>query len=404
MTDQRFTELLSRKLSDEILADEEQELMLLLAENENYRKEYTALTEYFQDENEEENTAPSFELIRARITPPAAITEKSAEATTSAPSPAAVSPVPALSSAPATSFIPATAVPPSAFASAPETAPPLKTLKRSFTTRYRIAAVLLLGICSFTAYQVFQARNKTDQSSLISWKNTAAPGRKPVRLVLEDGTQVTLNTASDLKYPAAFKGETREVYLNGEAFFEVKKDPAHPFIVHTRKMSIKVLGTAFDVKSYQDEQSTEAALLHGSIQITLKNEPDNKIILKPEEKFVLSHPADKTGSALKGTPAKGEYKIVPLSYLGANAQSAVAETSWMKNKLVFKNKTFAELSPALARWYGVTFIFKSETLQQETFTGEFEKESLTDALKALQVIAPFHYKTDGKTIYLYTNK
>lgn len=395
MTDQRFTELLSRKLSDEILADEEQELMLLLAENENYRKEYTALTEYFQDENEEENTAPSFELIRARITPPAAITENSAEAITSAPSPAAVSPDSALSSAPETA-------PPSS--DTPATAPPLKTLKRSFTSGYRIAAVLLLGICSFTAYQVFQARNKTDQSSLISWKNTAAPGRKPVRLVLEDGTQVTLNTASDLKYPAAFKGETREVYLNGEAFFEVKKDPAHPFIVHTRKMSIKVLGTAFDVKSYQDEQSTEAALLHGSIQITLKNEPDNKIILKPEEKFVLSHPADKTGSALKGTLAKEEYKIVSLSYLGANAQSAVAETSWMKNKLVFKNKTFAELSPALARWYGVTFIFKSETLQQETFTGEFEKESLTDALKALQVIAPFHYKTDGKTIYLYTNK
>lgn len=344
MTDQRFTELLSRKLSDDILADEEQELMLLLAENEEYKNEYEALNGYFQEETEEP-VSLSFERIKERIQPAAA---------------------------------------------------PVKTIKRSLMTIYRIAAVLLLGILSFTAYRFFQSKRSTDQLISGSLNKLSSAGKKQAKIVLTDGTEVILNAESELKYPASFNGETREVYLSGEAFFEVAKDKKHPFIVHTEKMAVKVLGTAFDLKSYKNDPATEATLIHGSIQITLNAEPENKIMLKPEEKFVLTHAAE----GKKETAAN--YNITPFRYFNAEDKNSLIETSWMNNKLVFKNETFAVLSLNMSRWYGVEFVFKSEKLKQNKFTGIFEKESLTEALKALQLIAPFEYKTEGKTIYLYT--
>lgn len=368
MTDQRFTELLSRKLSDEILADEEQELMLLLAENKHYQKEYTALTEYFQQEEEEpyENAVPLFQQIKAKLKHDSLTADQEDAAQ-------AVS----LGSA---------------------ASKPVQAAARSFALWYRIAAVFILGVCSFGIYQLVRKPNNTGISDGIAWKKLSAPAAKLQQLTLTDGTQVTLNAESELKYPDTFDGRTREVYLTGEAFFEVTKDAKHPFIVHTDKLDIKVLGTGFDVKAYPNDQLTEATLLHGSIQLSLKSQPESPILLKPAEKFILTHASANTGGI---AATKEAYRIVPLSYLNTTDTKTLVETAWMNNKLLFKDQTFSALSLNLARKYGVNFIFKSEKLKKYTFTGEFEKENLSEALKALQAITPFQYKTDGKTIYLY---
>ncbi|MGY0040046.1 FecR family protein [Pedobacter sp. NJ-S-72] len=274
-----------------------------------------------------------------------------------------------------------------------------KPSAQPFKQWYRIAAIFVFGLCTFFAYQFFEAKNIADTGTAIAWKKTNTPGRQTSTVVLADGSKVTLNAESEIKYPDTFNGLTREVYLSGEAFFDVAKDHQHPFIVHTKNISIKVLGTAFDVKSYPEEHLTETTLLRGKVEITLNNRPAKHILLSPAEKFTLIHAADSSVEHLNGDI----YSITPISYYN-NDKNTILETSWMNNKILFRNETFSLLSLRLSRWYGVNFIFESDKLKNAKFTGEFEKESLSEALKALQAITPFEYKIQGKTIYLYAVK
>lgn len=355
MTDQKFTELLSEKLSGEISADDDQGFMAMLAANEDYRREYESLSAYFQrKEQPYENIDIVFQQLKERIN--------------------------VVGSDPKPIFTPATA-------------------KRSFQQWYRIAAIFIFGLCTFLAYQFFKAKDAANLSVTMAWKKSANPGRQTSTLLLADGSKITLNAASEIKYPVSFKGKTREVYLTGEAFFDVAKDHQHPFIVHTKNISVKVLGTAFDVKSYPNESTTETTLLRGKVEITLNKRPEKHLLLNPAEKFTLKHAADPGVEHLNGDI----YSITPITYYKED-KNAILETSWMNNKLLFRNETFAELSLRLSRWYGVDFVFESAKLKDYRFTGEFEKESLAEALKALQFITPFDYKIQGKTIYLYPVK
>jgi transmembrane sensor len=106
-------------------------------------------------------------------------------------------------------------------------------------------------------------------------------------IVLPDGTNVWLNADSKIIYPGNFQGETREVSLVGEAFFDVVKNVNKPFIIHTGTMDVKVLGTAFNVRSYPGEMTTEASLLRGLIEVTLNGTEKKKILLKPNEKLTV---------------------------------------------------------------------------------------------------------------------
>lgn len=355
MTDQKFTELLSEKLSGEISADDDQGFMEMLAANEDYRREYESLSAYFQrKEQPYENIDIVFQQIKERIN--------------------------VVGSNPKPIFTPA-------------------PVKRSFQQWYRIAAIFIFGLCTFFAYQFFKAKDAANLPATMAWKKSYTPGRQTSTVLLADGSKVTLNAASEIKYPASFNGQTREVYLTGEAFFDVAKDHQHPFIVHTKNISIKVLGTAFDVKSYPDESATETTLLRGKVEITLNKRPEKHILLSPAEKFTLKHAAESGAGSLN----EDIYSITPMTYY-KDDKDAILETSWMNNKLLFKNETFSLLSLRLSRWYGVDFVFKSDKLKDYKFTGEFEKENLAEALKALQFIAPFEYKIEGKTIYLYPVK
>src|ERR1019366_6846207 len=108
-----------------------------------------------------------------------------------------------------------------------------------------------------------------------------SPSRVKSKIVLSDGSVVTLNSETTLRYPAEFNGQTREVYLDGEAFFDVAKDHKHPFIVHAGKMNVRVLGTAFNIKSYANDATSETTLIRGAIEVTMSDRPSDRIILKP---------------------------------------------------------------------------------------------------------------------------
>ena len=232
----------------------------------------------------------------------------------------------------------------------------------------------------------------------------ARPGAR-TRLVLPDGTQVWLNSNSKLKYSEDFNVHSREVGLEGEAYFDVVKDAQRLFIVHAAAIDIKVLGTAFTVKSYPQDATIEATLLKGAIEIYRKDNPNTpRVILKANEKFVFNKhlpettPADHALHA-PSVPPPPDISINPIR---ANVpDSEKVETAWLYNRLVFNGDSFKELAEKMERWYNVTIIFEDEELNKYRFGGAFVNETVEQALNALQLTANFTYKIKGNEIELY---
>lgn len=218
------------------------------------------------------------------------------------------------------------------------------------------------------------------------------PGSK-TNIRLPDGSKVWLNADSKITYSGDFQGVTREVYLSGEAFFDVVKDKTRPFIIHTNTIDLKVLGTAFNVRSYANEKETEASLVHGSIEVTVKNNPDKKIILKPTEKLVVKNiSADSVQRNKVAEKVNEEEPLIVLSKMHILPKdSSSVETSWTKNRLAFDKDNLEEIALKIERWYNVKVIITDKELNEEKYTGVFEDESLEEVMDALQTSGGFHY-------------
>jgi transmembrane sensor len=361
MVNERFIELLAKKLSEEIDESGAAELKYLLANDEECLRQYNFFKTYWvQDQEQYSNGDLMFQKIKARIGVNDAIDEGS-----HAPS----------------------------------------GLRRISLVWRGAAAALLIGICVYAFYYHYALSSNAKE--LANLEITKTPSRVKSKIILSDGTVITLNSETTLKYPAVFDGKTREVYLSGEAFFDVAKDHKHPFIVHAGKMSVRVLGTAFNVKSYYNDSRSETTLIRGSIEVTLADRPSDRIILKPNEKLILSSTSIEKRlvnsdlmKAAHTDSANTNYVLTNLTYLKPN-DTTIVETSWINNKFIFKDEAFNEIANRMERWYGVKIEFKNQHVKGYRFTGVFEKETLTQALDALKMIDVFNYKYKNETVYIY---
>jgi ferric-dicitrate binding protein FerR (iron transport regulator) len=242
----------------------------------------------------------------------------------------------------------------------------------------------------------------------------ARPGAKS-KIILPDGTIVWLNSGSKLSYSGTFKDSVRSVELDGEAFFDVVKDASHPFIVHTSGIDIRVLGTAFNVKSYESDPTIETTLIRGLIEVVKKNEAaGSKIIVKPHEKLIFNKADKSLISALKNVETKytnthASIKIVTkeisiVSIPRTVADTALMETAWIHNKLIVDGETFAAFAKKMERWYNVHIIFKNSKIEDYRFHSVFEKETVEQALTALQLTASFNYKINENEIEISEKK
>lgn len=224
-------------------------------------------------------------------------------------------------------------------------------------------------------------------------------------VVLPDGTSVILNACSRLQYDATrFLNGEREVSLIGEAYFDVKHDPAHPFIIQSGKVNIRVLGTIFNVKAYAEDATVETTLLSGKVEVDF---PDNNtagsrktVQLQPEQKLIIGLITNKQ------TPVTQQrnFSITPVKTVTTTANSATPEkpaTAWVNDRFDFDNVTFEELSHDLERWFNVTLRFKNDKYKNEVFTGAFRKQSIEDVLQALQLMSGFHYEVNTKENVIY---
>lgn len=219
---------------------------------------------------------------------------------------------------------------------------------------------------------------------------------------LPDGSSVILNTGSKLSYNKDFGANTREIYLSGEAFFDIAKNEKMPLVVHAGDVDIRVKGTIFNVKAYTEDSTVEASLIQGVIEVFSKNDLERKIMLRPNEKIIIG----KTSAVSSSNEAKqivqppkeavfflGKIKPNPID-------SSISEIAWIQNKLAFYKEPFSSLAQKMERWYNVSIQFNDEHLKKFTFTGSFEKEDITEALNALREIAAFEYTIQNRNVII----
>ena len=225
------------------------------------------------------------------------------------------------------------------------------------------------------------------------------------RTLLADGTTVWLNGDSKLHYENDFTGSTREVTLEGEAFFDVVKQTDRPFIVHTSGIDIKVLGTAFNVKSYPEDKNVEATLYRGLIEVFRHNDSSKHAIqLGPNHTLVLPKQAAIAASNLSQDkpPSTEEIPIKPIitPIDSTKKESERIETAWVYSRLEFRDDSFEEVAKKLERWYNVSITFKDEKVKNLNVYGSFEDETVEEALAALKVAFPINYNIINHEVFV----
>lgn len=271
---------------------------------------------------------------------------------------------------------------------------PVVEKHRSVRTYFAVAAsvILVLG-CAFFYWMHTSEQTKRTHNIVVTKKGSKT------NLVLPDGTKVWVNADSRLSYDKDFGNSMREVYLTGEAYFDVIKDKKRPFIVHTNNIDVKVLGTAFNVRAYGDEQNTQTTLLRGSIEVFLKNNKNKTLLLAPNEKMIVRNAA--VQNARKEFPEVSLPEIELLKLPAGNTDSLSVETEWTQNRLAFEQETLTDIVPVLERWYNITIELKKRQDAGVLYRGKFENDSLEDVLESLKMIGNFNYRIQKDKVVIY---
>ncbi len=271
-----------------------------------------------------------------------------------------------------------------------------KRSRRVYFRSMAVAASVLIAAVAIWGIRTNLGQGRLKQGVLSSEVSTRHGSRS--KITLPDGSTVWLNVGSKLNYDYG-KSESREVVLEGEAFFDVQKDENRPFLIHTRKMDITVLGTTFNVKAYREDKTVETSLIQGKVEVTIKGDRPEKIILVPNQKIVLPNqetiasPPANVAAAGKGQYVLSEVRINPRD-------SLVAETAWKENYLIFNNERFEDIAIKMERWFDVNVVFQDSIVKNYRFTGTFANETVEQTLDALQFSSMFHYHIDKKQVII----
>ena len=248
-----------------------------------------------------------------------------------------------------------------------------------------------------------------EQAVAVAYSEIKAPFGTRSEIKLSDGTQVTLNAGSVLKYSSNYNLNNRELILDGEAYFKVAKNKDLPLIVNAGGINIKATGTEFNIKAYRDEGLVETTLIEGKVEIT-QNTGTSEMIklfeLKPNQKAIYIKESDRIAiekikeiEPLAVKPSKTSSDKLLVSPKADVDQV----TAWTQNKLIIKSENLENLCIKLQRKYNVTFVFGSEAIKKYRFSGVLLDETLEQVLKVIKLSAPIDYLLDGKVVLIVSN-
>ena len=240
-------------------------------------------------------------------------------------------------------------------------------------------AAAIVGVMVLAAGLAYWFRNKAEELVVAS----AAHGQ--VReMLLPDGTKVWLNQSSVLKYPRAFEGKERHVYLDGEAYFEVARNHEKPFMVKSPAMDVRVLGTSFNIKCRPDNSFAETTLIEGEVEVKDKSDK-GRITLLPGQKAVLNR-------------VTGRMQVKQVD--------PKMEIVWHNDLIPFEKSSIFQIAAALERFYGVKIILSPDVDSTNTYSGVLKKkDNIESVLNSLRNSIPFNYKkVDDNNIFISSEK
>lgn len=258
----------------------------------------------------------------------------------------------------------------------------IRLLKQSF----RYAAVAAITLLAVIIYQILPVKEHTNDQTTY-YHQIHVPLGQISEFTFADGTRAWLNSGTSLRFAATQEKDTRKIYLEGEAYFEVSKDETRTFIVCSGPQEVRVFGTSFNVRAYEENGFFETTLVNGSLGIIPVNQGE-MIMLHPGQQFWLS--------------MDGERKLQKVDTHPYEA--------WKEGKLIFRNKTLCNIAFDLERWYNVKISFADEKIKDYRFSGTILKyKPIDQILEAIKLTSPIRYTIQvhperSSEIVLYAGK
>lgn len=197
------------------------------------------------------------------------------------------------------------------------------------------------------------------------------------KLELPDGSKVWLNAASELKFPVRFAGKKREVYLKGEGYFKVSKDTAQPFVVHLNQADVTVLGTAFNINAYEEENHIYTTLAEGAVAF-YSHQQDKRLVLQPGMQSDMN----------LQTGATTLEEVDPAMY-----------TAWTEGRYIFQSITLETMMRQLQRWYDFEIFYRKQDLKNYNFRGMLDRDmGIQEVLNIIEETTDVEFQINGRTI------
>jgi transmembrane sensor len=257
----------------------------------------------------------------------------------------------------------------------------LKKLNKIHILRRLVQMAAILAIGLFLGYIL----DSVKEGSSPVYYTSVAPKGSVSEMFMPDGTHVFLNSGSEIKYSVEGVDGVREIFLEGEALFEVAKMKGKSFLVHTPSYDVRVTGTVFNVKAYPGESETATTLVEGIVQIesSVRLQLANKIELKPGEQLIY-HDGSKKISVRKVNTAM--------------------HTAWKDNRMIFVNMNMKELKTLLERKFGVEIEIRDQSILQYHYDGTFKNETIFEVLEVLKLTLPIQYHIEDQKIIIESSK
>jgi ferric-dicitrate binding protein FerR (iron transport regulator) len=247
-------------------------------------------------------------------------------------------------------------------------------------TIQRIAAILIVPLFIYSGYVSMQNNSlKKQEEKHIVMQTISSRQGMVTQFNLADGTQVWLNSGSSLQFPTSFTGSLREVSLIGEAFFKVAKKEKQPFQVHAKNLNIEVLGTSFNVVSYEGEQQAEVVLVEGKVKLSSVKNQENKVLgtMEPGQRAIIS----------ENSPNVESEEVVVDKYI-----------AWREGNLIFQDDKMEDVVRRLSHWFNVEIVINDSEIKNYAYKASFRNENLTQVLNLLRISAPIDYQITGNKL------
>lgn len=236
----------------------------------------------------------------------------------------------------------------------------------------KIAAILIIPLLIYVARDQI-GDDPLQMTGQLSYQELSSPAGTRSKVILPDGSQVWLNAESRIRYSIPFVRETRQMELVGEAFLDIAENQESPLEVKSGQVTVRVLGTRFNMKAFPDDEQVEVVLKEGRVELEHENKgpKGRRVVLRPGQQWVY----DKASNTA-----------------ALNEVDADRYTAWHKNRLVLDKTSMQEMAKQLERWYGIRVMIMDEALNKYKFTTVFENEPLHRVIELLEMSSPIRIR------------